>query len=137
MDTAVLVQSRDPKDPGHLARHMTDLVHRVLQGGFPGGPKGCDWTPAADICEMPDHYLVIVEVAGMSKDEIEVTTDRGELAIAGVRRDPTPCGKVRRHQREIEEGRYRRRLRLPADADTENISARYREGLLHINIPKR
>jgi HSP20 family protein len=41
------------------------------------------------------------------------------------------------HQMEIQQGHFCRSLRLPADADEEGVNAKYREGLLHITIPKR
>ena len=125
------------EDLGHLARHMSSLMHRVLSTGFSLAGKACDWTPAVDICETADRYEILIELAGVRRDDIEVVTENHYLTIAGWRGDPTPRDKVCVHQMEIEQGQFRRRLRLPDDADESSVSARHRDGFLTITIPKR
>ena len=125
------------EDLGHLARHMSSLMHRVLNTGFSPGGKASDWTPAVDICEMPDRYDIIIELAGVRRDDIEVFTENQYLTVAGWRGDPTPRDKVCVHQMEIEQGQFCRRVHLPDDADEASVSARHRDGFLTITIPKR
>ena len=125
------------EDLGHMAHHMSNLMRRVLSTGFTLAGKSCDWTPAVDICETADRYDIIVELAGVRRDEIEVYTENHYLTISGWRGDPTPRDKVCVHQMEIEQGQFCRRLQLPEDADEANVSARHREGFLIITIPKR
>jgi len=125
------------EDLGHLAHHMSRLMHKVLQSGFSPGGHAALWAPAVDICETADHYEVIVELAGVRREEIEVYTENHCLIVSGWRGDPTPEDKICLHQMEIEEGPFRRSLRLPADADETAVSARYRDGFLYISIPKR
>jgi len=128
-------QSRD--DLGHLARHMSHIMHKVLHAcPPPSGEKAADWSPAIDVCETRDHYEVIVELAGVRRSDVEVYTERGTLTVSGCRRDPTSPEKTEWHQMEIEEGRFRRRIVLPARVDEAGITARLREGLLRIRIPK-
>jgi len=136
MRTVTLVQSRG--DLEHLARHMSNLMHKVLRPAFGmSGAKAADWTPAIDVCEADSHYEVIVELAGVHRDDIEVYTERGYLVVTGSRHDPTSPEKVCWHQMEIEEGRFLRRIALPSAIDEEKIVARFRDGLLRIRIPKR
>ena len=132
-----LIITQGHQDLGHLARHMTDLMHRVIASGFSTGPKTIDWTPAVDICETPDRYEVTVELAGVRREDIAVFTEGRLLIIAGRRGDPMARDKVCVHQAEIEQGHFCRRLRLPADADENDVSARYREGLLVVRVGKR
>lgn len=134
MRHAILAQGRE--DLNHLARHMTDIMHRVLQSGFTPGPKPPDWTPAIDVSETEDHYEVVVELAGVRREDIEVYTEHNHLVVAGWRKDPTPPEKVRLHQMEIEQGQFRRRVLLPPDSDEDAVTARCRDGLLRIRIPK-
>lgn len=134
MRRAILTQSH--QDLGHLARHMTDIMHRVLHSSFSTGQKPPDWVPAVDISEMCDHWEVIVELAGVRHDDIEVYTENRHLTITGWRHDPSSPEKVRLHQMEIEQGQFRRRVLLPAGVDEDAITARYRDGLLRVRIPK-
>jgi HSP20 family protein len=121
----------------HLARHMTDIMHKVLQSGFSPGHKHPEWAPAVDICEMGDRYEIVVELAGVRREEIEVYTENRQLTVAGTREDPMPEAKVCLHQMEIEQGPFRRTVALPADADEKGVSARYRDGFLRVHVPKR
>ena len=134
MRHAILTQSH--QDLGHLARHMTDIMTRVLHSSFSTGKKPPDWVPAVDICEMCDHWEVIVELAGVRREDIEVYTENRHLTITGWRHDPTSPEKIGLHQMEIEQGQFRRRILLPAGVDDDAIAARYRDGMLRIRIPK-
>ena len=125
------------QDMGHLARHMAQIMDRLVKSSFTPGCGSPDWVPAVDVCEMPDRYEIIVELAGMRRENIEVFTEEGCLTISGWRPDPSPRDKVSLHQMEIEQGQFRRRLALPEDALTSDVSARYKDGLLRIRIPKR
>ncbi len=121
----------------HLAHHMGRLMDKLMKSGFSPGSKAPDWTPAVDICEVADGYEVIVELAGMQREEIEVYTENGRMVVTGCRPDPCSRSRVTMHQIEIEEGRFLRAVRLPPDADEAAVSARYRDGMLRIRVPKR
>jgi len=136
MNHAILVHSQG-EDLGHLARHMTDIVHKVLHSGFSPGHKRPEWAPSVDMCELEDRFEIIVELAGVRREEIEVYTEHGVLTVAGSRDDPMPEGKVRLYQMEIEHGPFRRTISLPPSADEDAVSARYRDGFLRIEVPKR
>ena len=132
-----LIFAQGHPDIGHLANHMSNLMHRILESGFRTGSKPCDWAPAVDISETADGYEVIVELAGVKRDDIQVFTEKHHLIVSGCRGDPTTPAKTCVHQMEIQQGHFCRSLRLPADASEETVSARYREGLLAVTIPKR
>jgi HSP20 family protein len=131
-----LIIAEGRQEIGHLAHHMSSLVHHIIHSGFPSSSK-TDWTPAVDIYETEESYEVIVELAGVTREHIEVYADTRVLTVAGWRADPVPAGKVCVHQMEIEQGQFRRCLGLPGDADTDRVTARYHDGLLLISIPKR
>jgi HSP20 family protein len=135
MHRLILAQGRP--DIGHLASHMSNLMHRILESRFQTGSRRSDWTPAVDVSETAEGYEVIVELAGVRRNDIEVFTENHRLIVSGWRGDPTSRAKTCVHQMEIEQGRFCRSLRLPADADEEGVSAKYREGLLVLTVPKR
>lgn len=100
------------------------------------------WAPAANLYEDHSHYFVIVDLAGVRSEAIEVTVEEpgGLLTIAGER--PVPdvaedCGDLKLHLMEIDHGAFRRTVNLPKHVDHEAISAVYRGGFLWIRIPKR
>ncbi|MGB2937038.1 MAG: Hsp20/alpha crystallin family protein [Phycisphaerae bacterium] len=135
MHHAVITQGGN--DLGHMARHMIQIMDRLLKSGFSPSTRAPDWTPAVDICELVDRYEVIVELAGVCRDDIEVYTQDCQLTVTGWRSDPSSHEKCRLHQMEIEQGRFRRCIHMPDDADDGAVTARCREGLLRIQMPKR
>jgi HSP20 family protein len=136
MRHAILTHQRQ-EDLGNLARHMSDLVQKVLHSGFSPGDRRPEWSPSVDICELDDRYEIIVDLAGVRREDIEVFTEDRQLTVAGTRPDPTPPGKKCLHQMEIEQGRFRRAIVLPEAVDAEGVTARYKDGLLRVHVPKR
>ena len=66
--------------------------------------------------------------------------ERGLLTIAGERRTALPgqdAKKATLHINERFDGRFRRVLTLPDDADPEAVDARLRDGVLHITVQRR
>ena len=94
------------------------------------------WKPPVDIYETSEEIVVMVEIAGMSKKDINVTMENDLLKISGVRPDYSPSTKMRLHQMEIDYGNFQRIVKISFPIDTNNISAKYREGFLQITLPK-
>jgi HSP20 family protein len=94
------------------------------------------WRPAADVCESDRAIDVIVDLAGVDQDTIEVVLFEDALIVEGQRRlsPATPNGVY--HVAEIRQGPFRLELALPAAIDQERVDARYDRGLLRITFPK-
>ncbi|MEM1176432.1 MAG: Hsp20/alpha crystallin family protein [Pseudomonadota bacterium] len=94
------------------------------------------WQPAADIVEYADAYLVRLDVPGVSKDAIDIETDKGLLSISGERPAYDDGEDARLTRSERLAGKFVRRFTLPDSADVEQIRAQAREGILEVRIPK-
>ena len=94
------------------------------------------WKPLVDIYETAKDIVVLVEIAGMSKDNINVTMENALLKISGVRPDYSPSTKMKLHQMEIDYGRFERIVKISIPIDTKNIRAQYKEGFLQVILPK-
>ncbi len=95
------------------------------------------WSPPTDIFDTETEILVIVEIAGMNKNDIELTYDNGYLVISGVRKHICPNRVNAIYRMEINSGRFLRKIRIDIDIVMKDIEAEYRDGLLRITIPKR
>ena len=74
---------------------------------------------------------------GIRKDDLDVTVDDGVLTIKAEHNDnqeQTENGQLIRQERSYE--KFSRSLRLGANVDEETITAEYRDGVLHITLPK-
>lgn len=97
-------------------------------------------TPQLDIAEKDDAYELSVELPGVEPDKVELSTDEDMLTIRAEkqRRKESKDGEnIRFHRVERSAGRFERSLSLPVDADTNNISAEFRNGVLEISVPRR
>jgi len=78
----------------------------------------------------------VVEVAGMKKNEINVTMDRDILTVSGNRIENIPH-KTRLVQMEINYGKFQRKVKIFIPIDRDKISATYEDGFLKITLPKK
>jgi HSP20 family protein len=93
------------------------------------------WSPALDLYQNNDNLVAVVELAGMRKEEIEISLHDGTLTISGERKSSTSNGeKTERTERYV--GSFRRSITLPARVDANKVSATYRDGILTITLPK-
>jgi HSP20 family protein len=82
----------------------------------------------------PPMFTVLVEIAGIDPDQVNVTATEGSLVISGERRRQRCEGPVFQ-QIEIEYGPFERLVHLPEEVDLSQAEARYERGLLTIAIP--
>jgi HSP20 family protein len=98
-----------------------------------GGPPGT-WAPAVDVLETDDSYLLFAELPGVRRDEIQLQVKERRLELSGRRHS---FGENRNFLRiERSYGPFRRTFELGDPVDTENITARFEQGVLSIHIPK-
>jgi HSP20 family protein len=95
------------------------------------------WKPALDIYETEEEVIVQVEVAGIKKDEIEITIQGDVLSISGSRIESFPENMTRLDQMEINYGKFQRKVKILVPIDRDRISAMYENGFLKIRLPKR
>jgi HSP20 family protein len=95
--------------------------------------------PALNIGTTPEAVEIYAFAPGLEPGSLDVQLEKGVLAISGERMPPTADEAVRltRHLDERFSGRFRRVVSLPDDVDPEAVSARYRDGVLHISLPRR
>jgi len=95
-----------------------------------------DWTPSVDIYEDESSIVVLAEVPGISREDIEVNVKENVLTIKGEKKSQRQEGETV-HRCETCLGQFDRSFNLPATVDTENINASYTDGILRITLPKK
>ena len=129
-------------DPYSTIRRLQDEMNRAF-GGHASGPDEAEagsisqWTPAVDIHEEDDRFVITADVPGVEPDAIEVTTTDGALAISGERKSESDVSSDGRRRTERLYGTFYRRFTLPESADVEHIKARSEHGVLEISVPKK
>lgn len=88
--------------------------------------------PACEIDESDSHYLLSVDLPGVSKKDIQIEVKDNRLFIAGERKYES---KNRRSSERVY-GKFHRVMALPTGLNTENIEAHYENGVLTVALPK-
>ena len=130
-------------EPWSAMRQLQNEMSRVFDSAVAGAEDGSNvvtsrWTPAVDIREDAERFVIAADVPGVDPEKIELTMENGVLTIKGERtleaKDEGDNG-YRRVERVY--GSFYRRFTLPDTADAEAISANGRHGVLEVVIPKR
>jgi HSP20 family molecular chaperone IbpA len=95
-----------------LAR--ADRLHRQLFQPLRSVNRLPAWEPPADVLETEQEVLVIVALPGVNVDRVEAFIDGGDLVLTGMRALPRELATAVIHRLELPQGRFERRLRLPA-----------------------
>lgn len=118
---------------------MARSTNRFFQ--FTGSAKqarvsGRLWYPAADVYQTPDGWVVKVELAGVSAEDIEIDIQGNSLYIAGCRKDRSCKTGVSYQQMEITYSNFEKTLRFPATIEGAVIEHEFENGLLIIYLKK-
>lgn len=95
--------------------------------------------PALNVGGTAQSVEIFAFAPGLDPATLDVNLDRGVMTIAGERKSALPAAdaKTSVHINERFDGRFRRVLTLPDDADPNGVSASYRDGVLHISVKRR
>lgn len=117
---------------------MARSINRNFQ--FTGSSKdvrsGQLWYPAADVYQTPDGWVVKVELAGVSAEDIEIDIQGNVLYVAGCRKDRSCAAGISYQQMEITYSNFEKTLRFPAQIDNASIEHQFENGLLIISLKK-
>lgn len=93
--------------------------------------------PAVDIVETEEEYLVVADLPGVDKRDLEVSVTGSLLAIKGVKKAEGNSGKRKVFRKETWVGSFSRTIDLPAEIDPGKIKAELKDGVLALRIAKR
>jgi HSP20 family protein len=94
------------------------------------------WSPAVDVEENDDAYVVYAELPSVTAEDLQVTFDDGVLTVRGERKfyEEKKAETFRRVERRY--GAFHRSLRLPGPVNSEKVEGTFKDGLLTVTVPK-
>ncbi|MFT4641448.1 MAG: HSP20 family molecular chaperone IbpA [Verrucomicrobiales bacterium] len=95
-----------------------------------------DWRPNVDIGETASHYVIVIELAGVKREDIALIYENGTLTIEAQAASSQHRDWNCFMREERAKGHCCRTFALPANVDTAQRRESYTEGLLRIWIPK-
>jgi HSP20 family protein len=127
------------RDPLGALELVTNRMRRTLEQtlgdlGWPTAFGIGAWTPAVDVEEGDDVYIVEAELPGVTANEVTIELTGSELVIAGEVGERERFGRLRRQMRRT--GRFDCRIELPGELDADAAEARLADGLLTVRVPR-
>lgn len=117
-----------------LEEFLRTVTDEFVQRDRVGLRKESVWFPGVDVYEIEAGLIIVAELPGVKKENLEIHLEEGHLVIEGTRFEPV-YQFVKCHHRESLYGNFRRSVRLPRKIDEEKVKAELRDGLLLVYLP--
>jgi HSP20 family protein len=133
--TLVKFNSED-KRKNSLMHGFSDVFDSILNDTF-FTDRMVARVPAANISETSNHYHVELAVPGLKKEDFKLKVDGNVLSISAEQSHQDTQQDRNFNKREFSYTSFVRSFTLPDSADENGIGAKYQDGVLCIDIPKR
>jgi len=94
------------------------------------------WAPRVDIFDTKDAFIIKAELPGIDKNDIKVDVDGRLLTLRGERKTENEEKENAYYRKEMFYGCFERAFTLPEAVDPALIKAEYKDGVLHLEVPK-
>src|SRR4051794_23156790 len=98
--------------------------------------QGRRWVPPVDLVEAENHFVLKVDLPGLSEEDVSIEVQVGNLTISGERSAEHASQERGWYRIERSFGSFNRSLTLPDGVDADAITARFDRGVLEVQIPK-
>ncbi len=92
------------------------------------------WIPRMDIFAQGDDLVMRCELAGVARDEVDISFERDALTIFGERTGAPDEEGTTFYVRERHYGAFRRTINLPEGTERSSVTAQLQDGLLEITV---
>jgi HSP20 family protein len=125
-------------NPYTETRRGLDLFNTIMQTLDPVREESAiaSFVPSVNTREGEYAYHVEIDLPGIKKDDIEITTEDNILTISGERKMKDEIKEDDYYKVESIYGKFNRSFTLPEKIDVENIHAESKDGVLEVVIPK-
>ena len=123
-----------------MALKKPSMALHVIKQPYPGGSDSSSesyWVPNTDVYVTGDGLVIKVELAGMRREDLELSADGNRLKITGQRPDGCRVAKCTFLVMEINYGGFESIIELPEGYDLNEAKASYQNGFLRIDVPQQ
>src|SRR5262245_16087879 len=115
---------------------LLNRLRREADENFETTTREPSFTPAVDIHEEPKQFVVRADLPGVKPTDIEITAEKGVLSLRGSRNFEQKNDDGHYSRVERVSGRFVRTFTLPENVATDQINAKFKDGVLELSIPK-
>jgi len=119
-----------------LQTEMNRLFNQAFDHPQGNGGSVRRWTPAMDLLETEDHFVLRADLPGMTEEDVNVELEDNALTVSGERKSEHQERNEGYYRVERAFGSFSRSLTLPKGIDPESVTAEFERGVLEVRIPK-
>ncbi len=129
-------------DPFRNVAALQDRINRIFDESFSRTADLDDdismsaWKPLVDIYETDEAIILKAELPGIKKDDVSVEVKDNVLTLKGVRTEEKEIKEKNYYRKERAFGTFSRSFNLQHRIQPDKIKARFKDGVLKIEIPK-
>lgn len=107
------------------------------------GPFSAEWPvlsetmPRIDVVEKDEEIVVLAEVPGVDKKDLDVSMTENSVTIKGRTNHKAETENASYYCSEIVHGAFSRTVSLPSEVNADKAKAQFRDGMLEISMPKK
>jgi HSP20 family protein len=132
-----IIRYKTPETPwssfGRLSS-LQEFLDSAFQLAGPVRGSSFGWSPGLDVYEDADNVTVQLELAGVKKEDFEISLHEDVLTVAGERKAEKREGESYRSERAF--GAFSRSVTLPGPVKAGEVKATYQDGVLTVTLPK-
>ena len=118
-----------------------ETLHDRIQRYFDDFPNfgfnvSDSFSPKIDVSEDKNNITVTAEIPGVKKDNIKITLQDNILTVEGEKKKEKEEKDKNFYRSERAYGTFKRSFTLPVEVDSENVQAKFEDGMLHITLKK-
>ena len=113
---------------------MKPFLHRSPWPDFQPAFDGR--TPKVDVIDRDKEVVVKAELPGVCKDDLDVTVSNDTLTIKASTKHEEVKEEGQYHRRELSTGEFTRTVHLPANVNSSDVVASFKDGVLELSLPK-
>lgn len=132
-----LLKRKEVWDPFDLLNNLqTDINKAFTRSLVRENPWVRSFTPAIEIKEESDKFLVHADMPGLKKEDLTISVEGNLLTIQGERKTESDNKSQGYHYSERSYGSFSRSVELPTEVVADKVKASYKNGVLEIMLPK-
>ena len=114
-----------------VATQFPDITKSVVVKPYQGSAD-----PKVNVYEYDDKVGIVAEIPGLDKKQLEVSVEEGVLTISGDKHSAFENEGAKVLRRELKQSSFKRQFELGDLLDGDNISAKFKDGILSVSVPK-
>ena len=131
-----LVKWTPKRNMFNIFDEVEQMMNQAFGHSLENGSNRLSYSPLINVSETESNYLVIMDLPGVEKKDVEIKVSDGFLTISGERKIVNQDSENNRVRYESAHGAFSRSFELSTDIIVDKIKAKFKNGVLTITIPK-